>query len=275
MWGDDEDDNVGEGGEGLESGGGLERRGFQVGARSFDATLEFVMQRLDVLLEIFLRGLRVADTGRFILALANHGLANEFGAGLAAPGVGGLRGSFLESFQLILDLFHFAFFDRAIGRVKDAMGCLLIDGIDFHAGTVRVHGNQDKANRNGSLVARLQEMSRCNGVFTNFEIDVAGTLPGIEKRSGVDGFGAVQNWFLIENQSAMDDLIVNDELHCLANFFERAEEFADEAGSGESFFCYARHGEEKQHQGRKCGDSKGIRGPRSRVARNFISNQHF
>src|SRR5580700_3575181 len=250
----DKDHDIGEGGERLESGGGLERRGFQVGARSFDAALEFVMQRVDLLLEIFLGGLRVADTGGFVFALANHGLANEFGAGLAAPGVGSLGGCFLESFQLILDLLHFAFFDRAIGRMKDAMGCLLIDGIDFHAGTVRVHENQDKANRNGSLVARLQEMSRCNSVFANFEIDVAGPLPGIEKRSRVDRLGAVQNWFLIENQSAMDDLIVNDELHRLANFFQRAEEFADESWSGESLFSYAGHGEEKHYQGRKCGD---------------------
>src|SRR6202035_2432116 len=97
----------------------------------FHAALEFMVQCADLLLEVFLSGLGIVDAGGFVFALANHGLANEFGTGLAAPGVGGLGGGFLESFQLILDLLHFAFFDRAIGKVKDAMGCLLIDGVDF------------------------------------------------------------------------------------------------------------------------------------------------
>src|SRR3984957_10017871 len=182
-----------------------------------------MVQGADLLFEIFLDRLRIADTGGFILALVNHGLANEFGAGLAAPGVGSLRGGFLESFQLIFDLLHFAFFDGAIGRVKDAVRCLLIDGVNFHAGTIRVHGNEDKANGDGALVSGLDKMARRDGVFANFEIDIARSLPGIEKRSGADGFRSVQNWLFIENQGAMDDLIVNDELNGLANFFERAE----------------------------------------------------
>jgi len=249
MRGNDEDHDVGEGGEGLESGGGLEWRGFQVGTGRFDAALEFLVQGVDLLLEIFLRGLRVADTAGFVLVLANQGLANEFGTGLAPAGVGSLGGRFLESFQFILDFLHFAFFARAIGRVNGTMGSFLIDGVDFHAGAIRVHGNQDKANGNGALVARLQKMARRNGVFSNFEIDVSGALPGIEKRRGVHGFSAIQYWFLIEYQGAMDDSIVNNELHGLANFFHRAEKFTHESGSGESFFRHAGSGQEQQHQG--------------------------
>src|SRR5258708_9512430 len=124
-----------------------------------------MMQGADPLLEVFLSGLGITDAGGFVLALANQRLANEFGAGLAAPGIGGLGGGFLESLQLILDFLHLAFFDCAIGSVKDAVGGLLIDGVDFHAGAVRVHGNEDKANGNSALVSRLQEVAGGNGVF--------------------------------------------------------------------------------------------------------------
>ncbi len=166
-----------------------------------------MMQGADLLLEIFLSGLGITDAGGFVFALANQGLANEIGAGLAAPGISGLGGGFLESFQLILDFLHFTFFDGAIGSVKDAVSGFLIDGIDFHAGAIRVHRNEDKTNGNGALVSRLQEVAGCNRVFANFKIDVAGALPGIEERSGVDDFCAVQNWLLVEDQRAMNDLV--------------------------------------------------------------------
>jgi hypothetical protein len=131
------------------------------------------------------------------------------------------------------------------------VGRLLIDRVDFHAGTIRVDGNEDKTNGDSALVSRFQEVARCDGVLANFEIDVAGTLPGIEERGRVHCFRAVQNGFLIENQSSMNDLIADYELNSLANFFEGTEKFAHEARSGENFFRSARYGEEQQHQGQK------------------------
>jgi len=243
--GDDQDDDISEGGKGSESGGGLERSRFQVGAGRFDAALKLMMQRADLLFEIFLCGLGIADARCFVFVLANQRLANEFGAGLAPPGISGLGSGFLKSLQLILDLLHFALFDRSVGRVKDAVRCLLIDGVDFHAGPICVDGNDDKANRDRALIRRLKKMTRRDGVFSNFEIDVAGALPWIEKRRGVHGFRAVQNWFLIENQSAMDDLIVNNELHSLTNFFQRTKQLAHEPGSGESFLGEANRWKKK------------------------------
>src|SRR6266403_4307786 len=85
-WGDDEDDDVRERGKCLEAGGGLERGGFQVGAGSFDAALEFVVQGVDLLLEFLLRGLGGADAGGFIIELPDARLTNEFGACVTAAG---------------------------------------------------------------------------------------------------------------------------------------------------------------------------------------------
>src|SRR6266481_9980369 len=89
---DDEDDDVRERRKCLEAGGGLERGGFQVGAGSFDAALEFVVQGVDLLLEVLLRGLGVVKPRGFVFSLPDERLTNEFGAGFAAPDVGGLSG---------------------------------------------------------------------------------------------------------------------------------------------------------------------------------------
>ena len=58
---DDQDDYISERRKCLEAGGGLERGGFQVSTGSLDAPLEFVVQGADLLLEIFLGGLGVAE----------------------------------------------------------------------------------------------------------------------------------------------------------------------------------------------------------------------
>src|SRR6267378_3631717 len=127
---DDEDDDVRERGKCPEAGGGLERGGFQVGAGSFDAALEFVV-------------LGVVKARGFVFALPDERLTNEFGAGFTAPGVGGLSGGFLQSLELIFDLFHFTFFNGAIGSVNDAVPRLLIKGVDFDASAGGVNGNDD------------------------------------------------------------------------------------------------------------------------------------
>src|SRR6266481_5803610 len=207
---DDQNDDIGERGKCLEAGGGLERGGFQVGAGSFDAPLEFVVQGTDLLLEVFLGGLGVVEAGGFIIALTNQRLANEFGAGFAAPGVGGLGGGFLQSLELIFDLFHFTFFHGAIGSVNDAVPRLLIEGVDFDASAVGVNRNDDVANGDGALVSCLHEMSRRNRVFANFEIDLTGAFPGIEERSRIDCFGASQNRLFVEDQSTVNNFVADN-----------------------------------------------------------------
>jgi len=232
---DDQDYDIGERGESLEAGGGLERSGLQVGAGSLDAALEFMVQGADLLLKVFLGGLGVVEAGAFIFALPDDRLSNEFSAGFAAPGVSGLGGGFLQRLELILDLFHFTFFNGAIGSVNDAVARLLIERVDFDPSAVGIDGNDDVANGNGALVSRLQEMSRRNSVFANFEIDLTGAFPGIEQRSRIDCFGASQNRLFVEHQCAVNNFVADNGKDGLANFIQRNRIFADESGGGEGF----------------------------------------
>ena len=252
---DDQNDDIGERGKRFEAGSGMERGGFQIGAGGFDAALEFVVERSDLLVEILLRGLGIVEAGGFVFVLADKGLPDEFGAAFAAPGVRRQCRGLLQRFQLLFNFFHFTFFDGAIGRVNNVVAGFPIEGIDFYARAVGVNGDDHVANGDGALVSRFQEVARGDGVFADFKKDLAGAVPWLEKRSGVDHFGAGQDGFFVEDEGAVNNFVVDDGEDRLANFDECSWKLANEPGSGESFFCRTGCWKEKQQQRRNCNES--------------------
>ncbi len=208
------------------------------------------MQGVDLLFKVFLRGLGVAEAGRFVFALADEGLADEFSAGFAAPGVGGLGGGFLQRLELVFNFLHFAFFNGAIGSMNDAVPRFLIESVDFDPSAVGVNGNDDVANGDGALVSRLEEMTRCDSVFADFEMDLTGAIPRIEERSRIDCLGASQNRLFIENQGAVNNFVTDNGKDSLASFNEGSRKFANDPGSGESFPGAAGHWPKEDGHGR-------------------------
>jgi hypothetical protein len=117
--------------------------------------------------------------------------------------------------------------------VNDAMAGFLIEGVDFDASSIRIDRNYDETHGDSPLVPRFQEMSGRDGVFAYFEIHLAGTLPRIKQRSGIDRLGASQDGFLLENQRAMNNFVANNGKNGQANLHEGGGKFANESGGGE------------------------------------------
>jgi hypothetical protein len=90
-----------------------------------------------------------------------------------------------------------------------------------------------------------------NGSFAYFVEDLTRASPRFEKTSGIGGLGPGEDWFLVEDESAMDDAVGLGGGDGLANIRDGSGKFAGQAWSGQRLLRRTK----ADH--RKCNEGKG------------------
>jgi hypothetical protein len=118
-------------------------------------------------------------------------------------------------------------------------------------------------------------MARRDGVFADFEIHLAGTLPGIEERRGVYRFGAGQDGFLFEHQRSVNNFVANNGEDRLANLDEGGGKFTNESGRGERVSGNDGYWMNQESKKRGQNENGSAKNPEAKGMPDFISIPHL